>query len=127
MDQRTKSLQRQIRDFGIWTNTNIRAWAIFDENGLPLFMESEDNYMVDLEVALGAVTSRIDDIVRSSDDYGIEIRLATLELKETRDKFHYFRMGDRSLVIITAYKVSGEEKFLENVNSYIERLDKSIR
>ncbi|MFQ5978157.1 MAG: hypothetical protein ACE5OZ_08515 [Candidatus Heimdallarchaeota archaeon] len=126
MDDRFQNLQRQIRDFGVWTNTEICAWAIFDANGLALFLESEGTYIDgDLELALGAVASRLDDIVRESEYYGIGIKLAALELKN-RDKLHYFRMGDRSLVIITAYNIRGEEKFLENVTKYIDRLQESL-
>ncbi|MHA2500453.1 MAG: hypothetical protein ACXAEL_12870 [Candidatus Hodarchaeales archaeon] len=124
MDKRTEALQRQIRDFGVWTGTTIQAWAIFDENGLALFLEGE-GYLGNLEMALGAIASQIDDLVRESDNYDLNIRLASLELK-TRDKLHYFRMGEWALVIITAFNIRGEEEFLANVTKYIERLHRKI-
>jgi len=126
MDRRTERLKRQIRDFGLWSHTNIRAWAIFDENGLPLFVEGEELPLGDqLEVALGAITSNIDDIVQESGDYGLSIKLATFEMTN-RDKLHYFRMENMSLVIITEYNIRGEEEFLKNVTESIERLKKAF-
>jgi hypothetical protein len=125
LDSRTLAIQRQIQDFGVWTNTTIRAWGIFNVDALPLFVEGEMFQEGQLELALGAVASRIDEIVRESATYGLLVNIATLQLAN-RDKLHYFRLGNGGLLVITQFNIRGEEEFLQNITQYISRLQELL-
>jgi len=120
MGERFSVLRDKLFEIAGWTDTNIFTWAIFDENGLPVFFDNLSwDQAENLEMALGAIVSKIGELVKDSAHYGLAMNLGTFELKE-RHKLHYFHLSEMSLVILTEYKVRGEERFLKNLSVSLE-------
>jgi hypothetical protein len=137
---RLKPLKDRIDEAAEWTNTTIRTWAIFDENGLPLFVQPPSE---DRKNALGAISALIATVVSQSRNYGVAIRMGTFELEMLqeelpkgegdlsgdfghRDKLHHFNVGDYTLLIITKYRISGEERFLKHISERFDSLEEAL-
>ncbi|MHA2270870.1 MAG: hypothetical protein ACXACI_03340 [Candidatus Hodarchaeales archaeon] len=120
MSDRHVLIRDKLFEISEWSGTTIFAWAIFDENGLAFFLDNIGwDQSENLEMALGAIVSKIGELVKDSSHYGLAFNLGTFELKN-RHKLHYFRLGEMSLVVITEYKVRGEEQFLKNMSLSLE-------
>ncbi|MFW9917378.1 MAG: hypothetical protein ACFFGZ_17365 [Candidatus Thorarchaeota archaeon] len=126
MSDRHVLIRDKLFEISEWSGTTIFAWAIFDENGLAFFLDNIGwDQSENLEMALGAIVSRIGELVKDSAHYGLAFNLGTFELKN-RHKLHYFRLGEMSLVVITEYKVRGEEQFLKNMSLNLEEFMKVL-
>ncbi|MFQ5979807.1 MAG: hypothetical protein ACE5OZ_16885 [Candidatus Heimdallarchaeota archaeon] len=122
MSERHVVLRDKVFEISEWSGTRIFAWAVFDENGLAFFFDNIGwDLTENLEMALGAIVSKIGELVQDSSHYGLAFNLGTFELRN-RHKLHYFRLGDMSLVVITEYKVRGEEQFLKNMSLSLTEL-----
>ncbi|MFX0115288.1 MAG: hypothetical protein ACFFB3_12135 [Candidatus Hodarchaeota archaeon] len=126
MSDRHAVLRDKVFEIAEWSGTRIFSWAIFDENGLAFFFDNIGwDLTENLELALGAIVSKIGELVQDSSSYGLAFNLGTFELRN-RHKLHYFRLGQMSLVIITEYKVRGEEQFLKNMSLSLTKMAEVI-